>query len=60
MFVISIREIVFCHKSLIIGMAKKFAWIFLWDIMGKPEWTFWLTQYMMCKASRRTMDGATA
>ena len=21
--------------------------------MGKPEWTFWLTRYMMCKASRR-------
>ena len=29
MFVINIREIVFCHKSLIIGMGKKFAWIFL-------------------------------
>ena len=39
MFVISIREIVFCHKSLIIGMAKKFAWIFL-RYYGKTRMNF--------------------
>ena len=26
-----------------IGLAKKLVWVFLWHLMGKPEWTFWPT-----------------
>ena len=31
--------------DLFIGLAKKFIWVFLYNIMEKPEWTFGPTQY---------------
>ena len=29
-----------------IGVTRKFAWVFLEDIMEKPEWSFWPTQWL--------------
>ena len=38
-------ELPIFYMPINIGLAKKFIWVFLWDGMEKPEWTFWSTQY---------------
>ena len=38
-------ELPIFYMPINIGLAKKFIWVFLWDGMEKPEWTFWSTRY---------------